>query len=65
MQPGYKYVSHLTFGPEGIVTYGTGPVDGAKSKKVSSALILHSIAYQFIFRSLCLNGNGSPFAISS
>ena len=65
MHPGYKYVSHLTFGPEGIVTSGIGPVDGAKSKNVSSALILHSIAYPFILRSLCLNGNGSPFAISS
>ena len=47
-------MSHLTFGPEGIVTYGTGPVDGAKSKKVSSALILHSIAYPVSYTHLTL-----------
>lgn len=29
-----------------------------------SAFILHSMAYPFIFRSFCLNGSGSPFAIS-
>ena len=29
-----------------MVTSGTGPVDGAKSKNVSSALILHSEEYK-------------------
>ena len=64
MHPEKRYVSTLTPGPDGIFTSEINPVDGAKSRNVSSAFILHSIAHPFTFKSFCLNGISFPLAIS-